>query len=160
MIELPENIVLSENIPYCSIKYSMNVDVNSLPQVTSPERAYEYLLQVWDMDTINYKEEFIVLLLNNAKRVLGWAKISSGGSTATIVEPVMVFQVALLTHANSIILAHNHPSGRMEASMSDIALTKKIHEIGGVLGVSIDDHLVISSQSYLSFREQKILTQA
>ncbi len=156
MIELPENIILSENIPYCSIKYSMNVDVNSLPQVTSPEKAYEYLLQIWDMDTINYKEEFVVLLLNNAKRVLGWAKISSGGSSATIVEPAMVFQVALLTHASSIILAHNHPSGRMEASMSDIALTKKIARIGNLMSIEVDDHLIISSALFTSLRRKEL----
>lgn len=157
MIELPENIVLSENIPYCSIKYSMNVDVNSLPQVTSPEKAYEYLLHIWDMDTINYKEEFIILLLNNAKRVLGWAKISSGGSSATIVEPAMVFQVALLTHANSVILAHNHPSGRMEASMSDIALSNKITEIGKILGIIVEDHLIMTRFNFLSMKSQKLL---
>ncbi len=156
MIDLPNNIILSENIPYCSVKYSMDFDVSNLPQVTSPDEAYQYLLQVWDMDTINYKEEFLLLLLNNAKRVLGWAKISSGGSTATIVEPAMVFQVALLAHANSVILAHNHPSGRMEASIADISITKKLKQIGDIMGVPINDHLIISANNYLSMKSSDL----
>ncbi len=147
----------SPQIPECKISYSLIGEVDTLPQVTSPEQAYKLLLEIWDKDTICYREEFIVLLLNNAKRVIGWSKISIGGSNATIVEPAMVFQVALLSHASSIILAHNHPSNNMRASTADINLTKRLKEAGQLLGISIDDHLIISSTTFISLRNESII---
>lgn len=152
MMETENSLIqYSPNFPECKISYSIQVNLNDCPQVNTPEKAYELLLQIWDMDTINYREEFIVLLLNNSKKVIGWSKISTGGSSATIVEPAMIFQVALLSHANSIILAHNHPSGRLEASTADTNLTRKICEGGNIIGITLDDHLIISNQSYISF---------
>ncbi|MEQ9265035.1 MAG: JAB domain-containing protein [Balneolaceae bacterium] len=150
-------IQYSPNFPECKISYSFDINLENCPQVTTPEKAYEVFIEIWDMDTINYREEFVVLLLNNSKRVVGWSKISTGGSNATIVEPAMIFQVALLSHANSMILAHNHPSGRMEASSADTSLTKRLKEIGNILGIRIDDHLIISPYSFVSMNREKVL---
>lgn len=69
----------------------------------------------------------------------------------------MIFQVALLSHANSIILAHNHPSGRMEASTADINLTKRVSQIGKVIGIDVNDHLIISSNSFVSMNHERLL---
>lgn len=153
----PNNVTLSDGVPYCKIDYSVEPDIETLPQLTSPDETYAFLMEVWDHGSICYKEEFAVIMLNQAKKVLGWAKISSGGSTATIVDPSMVFQVALLAHADSIILVHNHPSGNLKASNADINLTKRIKDAGKLLGIQVIDHLIITPSAYTSFMEQGLL---
>lgn len=151
------NVTLSEGVPYCKIQYSVEPEIEQMPQLTSDNKAYAFLMEVWDHGKISYKEEFAVIMLNQAKKVLGWAKISSGGSSATIVDPSMIFQVALLAHADSIILVHNHPSGNLKASTADIKLTKRISHAGKLLGIQVIDHLIITPAAYTSFRKQGML---
>ncbi len=139
-----------------SLAYKASQPVETLPKITSPEEAADYLRSIWDQDTLELREEFIVVLLNNAKKVLGWSRISTGGSTATIVEPSAVFQIALLGKAGSIIVAHNHPSGNLKASSADIHLTKRIAEAGKLLGITLEDHIILAPNGYLSLREQDL----
>ncbi|WP_409028933.1 JAB domain-containing protein [Gracilimonas sediminicola] len=153
----PNNITLSDGVPYCKIQYSVEPDIEHLPQITSDEQAYAFLMEVWDQDAISYKEEFAVIMLNQAKKVLGWAKTSSGGSSSTVVDPSMIFQVALLAHADSIILVHNHPSGNLKPSNADINLTKRIRDAGKLLGIQVIDHLIITPSAYTSFMDQGLL---
>lgn len=150
-------MTLSDGVPYCKIQYSVEPDIEHLPILTSADQVYKFLMEVWDHGSICYKEEFAVIMLNHAKKVLGWAKISSGGATATIVDTSMVFQVAILAHADSIILVHNHPSGNLKASTADIQLTKRIKEAGKLFGIQVLDHLIISQRSYTSLLETGIL---
>jgi DNA repair protein RadC len=102
-------------------------------------------------------EVFIVAFLNNAKRLTGHKKISSGGSTATIVEPAEVMRQAMINNANSIILVHNHPSGHKKESSADIRLTKRIAESGRLLGIPVDDHIIIAGDGYVSMREKRLV---
>lgn len=157
MIHNNENYILSEGVPYCKIQYSVEPDIEELPHLVSPDDCYQFLMEVWDHDNISYKEEFAIIMLNQAKKVLGWARISSGGSTATIVDTSMVFQVALLAHANSIVLVHNHPSGTLQPSTADINLTKRLKEAGKLLGIQVIDHLIITSTNYTSFMAKGLL---
>lgn len=151
------DMALSASVPYCKISYSKEPQEEDLPMITNPEEAYQFLMEIWDAGTLHYKEEFLVLMLNNSKKCLGWAKISSGGSTATIVEPAMVFQVALLSHSNSIVLAHNHPSGNKRASTADIQLTKRLSEAGKLIGIRVEDHLIITSNGFTSLVTEGLL---
>ena len=139
-----------------SLAYKASRPVETLPQIASPEEAAEYLQSIWDQGTLELREEFIVVLLNNAKKVLGWSRISSGGSTATIVEPSAVFQTAMLGKADSIIVSHNHPSGRKQASSADIQLTKRLSEIGSLMGIPLDDHIILTATGYLSLRAERL----
>lgn len=147
----------SPSLAEVKLKYKNDQPIESFPEITSPEKAEQVLREIWDTDSIQLKEEFVVLLLNNAKKLLGWSKISSGGGTATIVDPASIFQVALLANATSIILAHNHPSGNLEASKADKNLTKRIIESGKMLGVSVEDHLILTPNKFISFRMQNII---
>lgn len=140
-----------------SLAYKASQPVDSLPKITTPQDAASYLRSIWDSDTLELREEFIVVLLNNAKNVLGWSRISTGGSTATIVEPTAIFQTALLGKANSILIAHNHPSGRKKASTADITLTKRVKEVGSLLGIPLDDHIILCAKGYLSLREEGLM---
>jgi DNA repair protein RadC len=103
------------------------------------------------------KEVFIVAFLNNAKVVMGYKKISSGGSTATIVEPAEIMRQAVMNEASSILLLHNHPSGQNTASKADIQITKRVVEAGKLLGIPVDDHLIIAGDKYTSFQVKGLL---
>ncbi len=123
-------------------------------QITSPQEAVSYFgPRLRDLT----KEVFIVCFLNNAKIMDGYKRISSGGSTATIVDPAEVMRQAVMNNANSILLLHNHPSGNPKASGADVRLTKRLAEAGKLLGVPVDDHIIIAGDSYTSLRAEGIL---
>ncbi|WP_445665129.1 JAB domain-containing protein [Fodinibius sp. AD559] len=148
----------SPSLAEVKLKYNSKQSIEECPEITSPDKAEKVLREIWDEDSIQLKEEFVVLLLNNAKRCLGWSKISSGGATSTIVDPATIFQVALLANATSIILAHNHPSGNIKPSKSDKDLTHRIYKSGEMLGIKVEDHIVITINEYFSFRANNILS--
>lgn len=151
------SIEKSPSLAEVRLKYASNSPKKEFPKITTPKEAVNVLRQVWDEDTIQLKEEFVVLLLNNAKKCLGWSKISSGGVTATIVDPAAIFQVALLANATSIILAHNHPSGNIEPSKADKNLTSRIVKSGKLLGINVDDHIILTTELSISFKSKGIL---
>jgi DNA repair protein RadC len=125
------------------------------PFIREPDQAAELLHRIWDKKTIELREEFVVIMLNPAKKCIGWAKLSIGGQTATIVDPAAVFRVALQSNAHSIIISHNHPSGNCTASQADIQLTKRIADAGKILGVIVEDHIIVCPDgSYLSLRNK------
>jgi DNA repair protein RadC len=99
-------------------------------------------------------EVFVVAFLNAAKVLTGHQIISSGGATATIVDPAEVLRHAMLNNANSIILLHNHPSGHAKASKADVQLTKRISESGKLLGIPVDDHIIIADQQFVSLKAE------
>ena len=103
------------------------------------------------------KEVFIVCFLNNQKQMIDFKQISSGGSRATVVEPAEVMRLSILHHAQSIIVLHNHPSGNTRASHADIQLTKRIQEAGTMLGVPLDDHIIIAGYDYVSMRSEGLV---
>jgi len=140
-----------------SLAYKASQPVETLPSITSPQEAADYLRSIWDEDTLELREEFVVVLLNNAKKVLGWSRISTGGSTSTIVEPSAVFQLALLGKADSIIVAHNHPSGNLKASTADISLTARLTKAGKLLGITLDDSIILTRAGFVSLREEGLM---
>ncbi|MBD3724162.1 MAG: DNA repair protein RadC [Flavobacteriaceae bacterium] len=101
-------------------------------------------------------EEFWVLFLNNSNKVIYKTQISKGGITGTIVDIRIVFKLALEHNATSIILSHNHPSGKLQASEADIQITKKIKEAGKNLDIQVLDHVIITEKSYYSFVDEGI----
>lgn len=104
------------------------------------------------------KEVFYVAFLNTKKVMTGFQQISSGGSNATIVEPAEVLRQAILNQANSIILVHNHPSGNNRASTADVNLTKRIAESGKLLGIPVDDHIIIAGYDFVSLRSERLFS--
>lgn len=101
-------------------------------------------------------EVFFVAFLNNKKVMTGFHQVSSGGSTSTIVEPAEVLRHAIINHAHSIILIHNHPSGITEASTADIMLTKRISESGKLIGIRVEDHVIIAGYEFESLRSSRL----
>jgi len=103
------------------------------------------------------KEEFWVILLNRANRLIKKQQISSGGVSGTVADPKIIFKAALDQYASSIILVHNHPSGNLKPSQSDIKLTKKMKEAGELLEIPVLDHIIFSDEGYLSFADEQLL---
>lgn len=102
-------------------------------------------------------EEFWMLLLNRANKILKKVCISEGGVSGTIADPKKIFKIALENNAVSIILCHNHPSGNIEPSSADIKLTKKLKEAGTNLEMPILDHIIIGDEKYYSFADEGIM---
>ena len=102
------------------------------------------------------QEEFWILMLNRANHILGKTKISMGGLSGTIVDPKLVFKIALENKATALVLAHNHPSGNQKPSDADLNLTSKIRHAGDLLDIQILDHLIITDSGYFSMADQGI----
>lgn len=102
-------------------------------------------------------EEFWVLYLNNANRILAKRQISKGGLTATLVDIRILFKKALEYSTVGIVLCHNHPSGKLKPSTADIELTKRIKQAAITLDIKLLDHLIITEKDYFSFANQGFL---
>ncbi len=102
-------------------------------------------------------EEFWLLLLNRAHIVINKKKVSSGGVSGTVVDPKMVFKLAIENNASSIILCHNHPSGNNKPSDADISLTRKLKEAGNLLEITVIDHVIIAGASFYSFADEGMI---
>jgi DNA repair protein RadC len=99
-------------------------------------------------------EEFWILLLNNANKMKFKWRLSVGGITATLVDVRLIYKKALEHGATSIILCHNHPSGNLQPSQSDIMLTKKVIKGGGILDIKVLDHIIVTECAYYSFADE------
>lgn len=102
-------------------------------------------------------EEFWILLLNRSHHVIGTQLVSRGGQSGTVVDPKIIFKLAIEQHAAALILAHNHPSGNLKASKADIEITKKLIAAGHLLEMPILDHLIITDDAYMSFADEGMM---
>lgn len=139
------------------ISYRSKDPVTRFTKIGGSKDAADYLRSIWDVDLIEYQEEFICLFINNANGVIGWQKISCGGMTGTVADPKVIFSAALLAGATKVILSHNHPSGNLEPSYEDIDLTKRLVEGGRILDVTVLDHIIITRNGYYSLSDEGVL---
>jgi DNA repair protein RadC len=102
-------------------------------------------------------EQFWVITLNRANKVIAVHTMSDGGLTGTVADPRKIFAQALKDGATSIILSHNHPSGNLTPSQADIDLTKKMKEGGKLLDICVFDHLIIAGDRYYSFADEGMI---
>ena len=121
--------------------------------VRNAEEAYTILRPTYSDEDIEYRESFKVLLLNQNYKVLGWTTISNGGITETPADIRMILQSALLCNATCIMICHNHPSGSLVPSRDDDRLTEKIRKACEVMRIYLVDHLILTENSYYSYRE-------
>ncbi|CAN5377572.1 JAB domain-containing protein [soil metagenome] len=108
--------------------------------------------------SIEYQETFLILLLDRTNHIYAYKIISTGSLAGTVVDPKMIFQTALLSHASSVVLCHNHPSGNVErASQQDIDLTRKIVSGGKLLEIQILDHIILAVDKHFSFADEGMM---
>ena len=102
-------------------------------------------------------EQFWVLYLNNANKVLAKLNISQGGMTATVVDVRMLLKKALELNSTGLILCHNHPSGTLHASEADCKLTEKVKVSAKLMDIQLLDHIIVTDQSYFSFADEGMI---
>ncbi len=124
--------------------------------LNSPEKITIMMQALLHMDKLA-EEHCYMMALNTSCRILGMFFLSKGTVSASLVSPREIFMRAVLIGAVQIILCHNHPSGNPIPSECDIKLTKHIKEAGSLLNIHLADHIIIGKDSYLSFKEAKLL---
>ena len=152
-METKQNLKVAEVM----LSYKTTVKASERPQINSSIDVYRVLQENWNYEVIEFIEEFKILLLNRANRVIGIVPISVGGTAGTIADPKVIFVSALKCNASSIVLCHNHPSGNLKPSHADIELTKKLKNAGQFLDLPILEHIILTKESYLSFADEGIM---
>ena len=147
------NLLLASEI---TVNYRHTIKPSLMPKLACSKDSVDVLRIVWS-DRIEHIEEFLIICLNRDNRMLGWAKVSSGGLSGTVADPKVIFQIALKSNASSIILSHNHPSGNLQPSEMDIRLTRKNKEAGLMLDLQVLDHIILTSEGYYSFADEGTL---
>lgn len=139
------------------LTYKTKVKPSQRPKITSSKEAYEILLGSWDEDKLEFVEQFKILLLNRANKVLGIYEVSTGGVSGTVADPKLIFAAAINANASAIILSHSHPSGQLKPSQADITLTKRLTEGGRLLEIPVLDHIIVTGEGYYSFADEGVL---
>ena len=117
--------------------------------IDSPEKAAEIIEFIFDGSNLT-QEAFWLIALNGARRVAGVFTVSVGTLMSSLVHPREIFSRAILAGAASIIIAHNHPSGSLDISGQDREVTKRIKQAGEILGIRLDDHIIVADGGFVS----------
>lgn len=139
------------------VSYKSHYNITERPRINSSQDAYKILMQHWRLGSLEHLEEFKVILLNTNNRVLGIVDISVGGVSGTLVDPKIIFAVALKTNTSKMILSHNHPSGNINPSEADKRLTQKLKEGGKLLDIEVCDHIIVTNHNYFSFADECLM---
>lgn len=139
------------------LTYNPVVKPSQRPKIGQSIDAYNLLLNNWDLGKIDFIEQFKIMLLNRANKVLGIVDVSTGGVAGTVADPKVIFSAALKANASVIILSHNHPSGNLKPSQADLDLTRKLIAAGTYLDINVIEHIIITSEGYLSFADEGLL---
>ena len=134
-----------------------NCKISERPKITKSSDAYEILMHYWDEGKIELMEEFKVLFLNQANRVLQIISLSQGGITGTVADPRLILATALKVAACSLVLSHNHPSGSLQPSRADEALSQKIRAAAAFHDIKVLDHLIVTADGFYSFADEGLL---
>ena len=142
-------------LPEITLRYKAGTEFKT--KITSSKDAYELFMKFYDEDIFELTESVIVLFLNRNNTTIGWMKHSVGGQTSTIIDKRLILITALKCGAIGIILSHNHPSGNLKPSDTDIKITKELKEGGRLLDISLLDHIIITTDGYFSFADEGTL---
>ena len=124
---------------------------NQRPVVTSSQSAYMALSPKFELLE---QEVFVVMYLNRAHQIQGTHEIARGSISSALVDLRLLFKPAILYPSESIIVAHNHPSGVLRPSPEDFKLTERVVDLAHLLGICVLDHLIIGPNAYYSFAEE------
>ena len=125
--------------------------------LNNPYAAAKLLNDIFDMECLRGVEHFVMLALDSKLRVVGEYDIHTGTINSSVVSIRSIFRRAMLCNANSIIVAHNHPSGVVKPSKEDVSITDRIKEAGEILDIKLQDHIIIGEDDYYSFRNEGLV---
>jgi len=139
------------------------ISVTFKPGLMNPENistdwdAYRLFLSIWDVGMLSLQEQFVVAFLNSRQQVIGWRVLNIGSMETCVIDIRLLVSLALHCMASYAILAHNHPSGILQASLNDRLTTMKIKKALRLIDVQLFDHLIISADGYISMRMEDLL---
>lgn len=121
--------------------------------------AKDYFRQVYrrNNDDLSVTESFYMLTCSNDLRVIGWYKLSEGGLDSTIVDIRVLCKIALESLCTRVFICHNHPSGNLEPSGTDKALTKKLKSGLGMFDIALVDHIILTEDGHFSFSDEGLI---
>lgn len=144
--------------PEIKITYSHTVKASERIKIKNSSEAADIFREIInELGYMDHSEVFVILLINRRKQMLGWHLVSIGSQVCTIVDPKIVFQPAIVAHANGIIGAHNHPSDDCSPSTEDGKLMKRLVDAGMILELPLLDHLILSNDNYYSYADEGTL---
>jgi len=125
-------------------------------KINGSQDSADYIRQFYEGD-IEIFESFFILLLNRQNKTIGYAKISQGGVTGTVVDAKIVIKYIVDTLASAVILCHNHPSGNLAPSTDDINLTEKLVKAVKLVDSQVLDHIILTSDNFYSFADNGLI---
>jgi DNA repair protein RadC len=126
-------------------------------KIGSSKDAFDYISNFYG-DDLEIYESFFVLLLNRNNTTIGYAKISQGGISGTVVDSRIIAKYCIDALASAVILSHNHPSGNLRPSSNDLDITKKITNVLALLDCKVLDHLILGGDTYLSLADEGFIS--
>jgi DNA repair protein RadC len=145
------NLHRSPSLAELKVSYKRREKNPASPIINSEMRCESYLRSVWQAETIELREEVLLVCLNTALGVLGWVRVAEGGMSTATIDPRIIFGVALATASSGIILAHNHPSGNVDPSEEDDRVTRELAKAGKLLNIRFVDHMILTRHSSYSY---------
>jgi DNA repair protein RadC len=136
-----------------SIELSKRYLIRSNKRITSAKEVYEELKEF----SIKNQEHFLSITLDGASHIINTRTVFIGTLNQSMVHPREVFADAISDRAAGIIIAHNHPSGTLEASRADIQITQRLKEVSKLVGIELLDHVILSKHGYYSFSDEGLL---
>ena len=135
-----------------------NPSIKDRPLITNASDAVEVIKLVIDMQRIALQEQFIVIYLNQANKVIGTMNVFSGSIKSTVIDIKLILASGILLMSSGVIVAHNHPSGNLKPSREDLALTKRLFTALQYMEMKLVDHFIITpDDDYLSFANEGLL---
>ena len=131
----------------------------SCPAMDEPEKIYKIVMNYEnELDIVEKeKERFYAIGLDVKNKIKYVDVVSTGALDKSIVLPRETFRMAILSGVIRIVLAHNHPSGNIEPSEADLAITKRLVEAGKIIGIEVLDHIIVSEKGFFSFKNEDLL---
>ena len=141
-----------------AVEYSITAKKQDfeITKVRSSEDAFNFAKEFYHEDILIYESAFIILL-NQANNVTGYAKISQGGISQTLVDKRIIAKYAIDALSSAVIFVHNHPSGNIKPSQEDINLSDEIKKGLNLFGIKLLDSIIISDDKYYSMLDEGVL---
>lgn len=146
------------NLGEIEVSYRYDNTLADRPIIKSAEDAIDVLKNLYHLERIGLQEQFVIVFLNRANKVIGSSNLFVGGLTGTVVDIKLVLAIGLKLMASSIIISHNHPSGNIKPSEEDKKITNKLCDASKLLEIQLLDHLVVTpDMKYFSFANEGLL---
>ena len=136
-----------------SVELSKRYLIRSNKRITSAREVYDELKSF----STKSQEHFLTITLDGASHIINTRTVFIGTLNQSLVHPREVFADAIADRAAGIIIAHNHPSGTLEASRADIQITQRLKEVSKLVGIELLDHVILSKYGYYSFSDEGLL---